>query len=115
MINEETLSFEIQEDGEIIKHTVKDQKQPTPSTPHQPEQPQKTEQLKVTDKPVTPQQIITKPQLRKTSGKVEKLEGNLPTTGGKAENPHLKWIGFAFIVLVSIGFVFAIRNRKKAE
>ncbi|WP_255295634.1 hypothetical protein [Bacillus cereus] len=27
----------------------------------------------------------------------------------------MKWIGFAFIVLVSIGFVFAIRNRKKAE
>ncbi|EOP75033.1 LPXTG-domain-containing protein cell wall anchor domain [Bacillus cereus VD118] len=82
--------------------------------------PQTREQSKITRKPVKPQsekpqQIITKPQLRKTSGKVEKLEGNLPTTGGKAENPHLKWIGFAFIVLVSIGFVFAIRNRKKAE
>lgn len=43
LINEETFSFEIKENGQIIKHTVKDEKKPTPptpETPHQPEQPQ---------------------------------------------------------------------------
>ncbi|PDZ10833.1 adhesin [Bacillus pseudomycoides] len=129
VINEETISFEIKEDGEIIKHTVKDQKQPTPptpETPHQPDQPQKPEQPetpqtpeqpKVTEKPVTPQpekpqQIIKKPQLEQTP---KQVESNLPTTGGKAENPYLKWIGFGCIALALIGFVFAMRNRKKAE
>ncbi|EOQ05387.1 TQXA domain-containing protein [Bacillus cereus VDM021] len=129
VINEETFSFEIKEDGEIIKHTVKDQKQPTPptpETPHQPDQPQKPEQPetpqtpeqpKVTEKPVTPQpekpqQIINKPQLEQTP---KQVESNLPTTGGKAENPYLKWIGFGCIALALIGFVFAMRNRKKAN
>ncbi|PFX44938.1 thioester domain-containing protein [Bacillus pseudomycoides] len=123
LINEETFSFKIKEDGEIIKHTVKDQKQPTsptpptPETPHQPDQPQTPEQPKVTEKPVTPQpetpqQIVTKPQLDKTP---EKSETRLPTTGGKAENPYIKWIGLACIVLGTIGAVFAVRNRKKAQ
>ncbi|PEE32263.1 adhesin, partial [Bacillus cereus] len=45
LINEETFSFEIKTDGEIIKHVVADQKKevpPTPETPQpeQPEQPQ---------------------------------------------------------------------------
>ncbi|WP_242274506.1 thioester domain-containing protein [Bacillus cereus group sp. BfR-BA-01310] len=123
LINEETFSFEIKEDGEIIKHTVKDQKQPTPQTPetsHQPEQPQTPEQPKVTDKPVTlqsekPQQIVKKPQLEKTPEKVEEVGGNLPTTGGKAKNPYLKWIGFACIALALTAFVFAMRNRRKAN
>ncbi|PGE94890.1 adhesin, partial [Bacillus pseudomycoides] len=98
LINEEIFSFKIKEDGEIIKHTVKDQKQLTPSTPetpHQPDQPETPEQPKVTEKPVTPQpetpqQIVKKPQLDKTP---EKSETRLPTTGGKAENPYIKWIG----------------------
>ncbi|PEI35726.1 MSCRAMM family protein, partial [Bacillus pseudomycoides] len=120
LINEETFSFKIKEDGEIIKHTVKDQKQPTlptPETPHQPDQPQTPEQPKVIEKPVTPQpetpqQIVTKPQLDKTP---EKSETRLPTTGGKAENPYIKWIGLACIALGTIGAVFAVRNRKKAH
>jgi len=118
LINEETFSFKIKEDGEIIKHTVKDQKQPTlptPETPHQPDQPQTPEQPEVTEKPVTPQP--EKPQLEKTQLEKtpEKLETKLPTTGGKAENPYIKWIGLSCIVLGAIGAVFVVRNRKKAQ
>ncbi|HDR7761515.1 TPA: Cys-Gln thioester bond-forming surface protein [Bacillus cereus] len=139
LLNEEIFSFEIKEDGQIIKHTVMDQKKPTPPTPEtpkpeQPEQPQipqipqKPEQPevpqpqvpelpKVTEKPVIPQlekpqQIIMKPQLEQTP---KKIETYLPTTGGKAENPYIKWIGLACVVLSLIGAVFAVRNRKKAQ
>ncbi|MFB6731580.1 SpaA isopeptide-forming pilin-related protein [Bacillus mobilis] len=139
LLNEEIFSFEIKEDGQIIKHTVKDQKKPTPPTPEtpkpeQPEQPQKPEipqkpeqpeapqpqvpeQPKVTEKPVIPQlekpqQIVMKPQLEQTP---KKIETYLPTTGGKAENTYIKWIGLACVVLGLIGAVFAVRNRKKAQ
>ncbi|MEH7271084.1 SpaA isopeptide-forming pilin-related protein, partial [Bacillus toyonensis] len=139
LLNEEIFPFEIKEDGQIIKHTVKDQKKPTPPTPEtpkpeQPEQPQKPEipqkpeqpeapqkqvpeQPKVTEKPVIPQlekpqQIVMKPQLEQTP---KKIETYLPTTGGKAENPYIKRIGLVCVVLGSIGAVFAVRNRKKAQ
>lgn len=136
LLNEEIFPFEIKEDGQIIKHTVKDQKKPTPPTPEtpKPEQPQKPEipqkpeqpeapqpqvpeQPKVTEKPVIPQlekpqQIVMKPQLEQTP---KKIETYLPTTGGKAENPYIKWIGLACVVLGLIGAVFAVRNRKKAQ
>ncbi|PFB12331.1 thioester domain-containing protein [Bacillus cereus] len=139
LLNEEIFPFEIKEDGQIIKHTVKDQKKPTPPTPETPKpeqpeqpeipeipqkpeqpeapQPQVPEQPKVTEKPVilqleTPQQIIMKPQLEQTP---KKIETYLPTTGGKAENPYIKWIGLACVVLGLIGAVFAVRNRKKAQ
>ncbi|PEF49077.1 MULTISPECIES: SpaA isopeptide-forming pilin-related protein [Bacillus cereus group] len=136
LLNEEIFPFEIKEDGQIIKHTVKNQKKPTPPTPEtpKPEQPQKPkipqkpeqpeapqpqvpEQPKVTEKPVIPQlekpqQIVIKPQLEQTP---KKIETYLPTTGGKAENPYIRWIGLACVVLGSIGAVFAVRNRKKAQ
>ncbi|MEC5307958.1 SpaA isopeptide-forming pilin-related protein [Bacillus thuringiensis] len=124
LLNEEIFPFEIKEDGQIIKHTVKDQKKPTPPTPETPKpeqpeapQPQVPEQPKVTEKPVIPQlekpqQIVIKPQLEQTP---KKIETYLPTTGGKAENPYIKWIGLACVVLGSIGAVFAVRNRKKAQ
>ncbi|MEN1938252.1 SpaA isopeptide-forming pilin-related protein [Paenibacillus sp. 102] len=122
LINEETFSFEIKKDGEIIKHTVKDQKKPTPSTPEtpqtpeQPETPQpQTPEQPETPQPEKPQQIATKPQLEQTPKQVEKVDANLPTTGGKAENPYIKWIGLACIVLGAIGAVFAVRSRKKAQ
>ncbi|QWI73203.1 Cys-Gln thioester bond-forming surface protein (plasmid) [Bacillus mycoides] len=116
--NEEIFSFEIKEDGQIIKHTVKDQKKPTPptpETPHQP-QPQEPEQPKVTGKPVIsqleqPQQIVIIPQLEQTP---KKVKSNLPTTGGKAENPYIKWIGFVCVILGLIGSLFVVRNCKKA-
>ncbi|WP_100619151.1 SpaA isopeptide-forming pilin-related protein [Bacillus cereus] len=136
LLNEEIFPFEIKEDGQIIKHTVKNQKKPTPPTPEtpKPEQPQKPEipqkpeqpeapqpqvpeQPKVTEKPVIPQlekpqQIVMKPQLEQTPKKIEMY---LPTTGGKAENPYIKWIGLACVVLGLIGAVFAVRNHKKAQ
>ncbi|HDR4862353.1 TPA: Cys-Gln thioester bond-forming surface protein [Bacillus cereus] len=136
LLNEEIFPFEIKEYGQIIKHTVKDQKKPTPPTPEtpKPEQPQKPEipqkpeqpeapqpqvpeQPKETEKPVIPQlekpqQIVMKPQLEQTP---KKIETYLPTTGGKAENPYIKWIGLACVVLGLIGAVFAVRNRKKAQ
>ncbi|OOR55569.1 adhesin [Bacillus mycoides] len=142
LLNEEIFSFEIKEDGQIIKHTVKDQKKPTPPTPETPQpqvpeqpqkpetpQPQVPEQPKVTEKPVIPQleqpqqiimkpqleqpqQIIMKPQLEQTP---KKIETYLPTTGGKAENPYIKWIGLVCVALGLIGAVFAVRNRKKAQ
>jgi LPXTG-motif cell wall-anchored protein len=82
-----------------------------------PLQPQIPEQPKVTEKPVIPQlekpqQIVIKPQLEQTP---KKIETYLPTTGGKAENPYIKWIGLACVVLGLIGAVFAVRNRKKAQ
>ncbi|MFZ7759983.1 SpaA isopeptide-forming pilin-related protein [Bacillus thuringiensis] len=131
LINEETFSFEIKENGQIIKHTVKDEKKPTPptpETPHQPEQPQKPEhpetpqpqtpeQPKVTEKPAVPQ--VEKPQAIVTKVQPEqapkKVEAHLPTTGGKAENPYIKWIGLACIAFGAMGAVFAVRSRKKAQ
>ncbi len=50
-----------------------------------------------------------KPQLEQTP---KKIETYLPTTGGKAENPYIKWIGLACVVLGLIGAVFAVRNRE---
>lgn len=114
LINEETFSFQIKENGQIIKHTVKDEKKPTP---HQSEQPQTPEQPKVTEKPVIPQvekpqPIVTKVHPEQAS---KKVEAHLPTTGGKAENPYIKWIGLACIAFGAMGAVFAVRNRKKAQ
>ncbi|PEI82932.1 adhesin [Bacillus toyonensis] len=43
------------------------------------------------------------------------MEIYLPTTGGKAENPYIRWIGLASVVLGLIGAVFAVRIRTKAQ
>lgn len=94
LLNEEIFSFEIKEDGQIIKHTVKDQKKPTPPTPEK------------------PQQIVMKPQLEQTP---KKIETYLPTTGGKAENPYIRWMGLVCVALGLIGAVFVVRNRKKVQ
>ncbi|HDR4738250.1 TPA: Cys-Gln thioester bond-forming surface protein [Bacillus cereus] len=126
LINEETFSFEIKTDGEIIKHVVADQKKevpPTPETPQpeQPEQPkpqpEKPQTPQVIEKPVPtpekPQNIVKQPQPMKEQPK--KVESHLPTTGGKAENPYWKWIGVTFVVLGSILAVYVIRKRKNQE
>ncbi|CAI8815346.1 Adhesin [Bacillus pseudomycoides] len=127
LINEETFHFEIKNDGDIIKHTVQDKKKevpPTPETP-QPEQPQKPEtptpenpQLpQVIEKPVPtpkqPLQIIKQPEQPKEQPK--KVEGKLPTTGGKAENPYWKWIGATSLVLGGILAFYVFRKRKEAK
>lgn len=120
MINEETFSFEIKEDGEIIKHTVQDKKKevpPTPETP-QPEQPTKPQ----SEKP-QPEQVIEKPvptpekpqQIEKQPEQPKKATETLPTTGGKQENPIYVWIGAMLVVLGSIVTFYAFRIRKKAK
>ncbi|MDA1775420.1 hypothetical protein PDJ95_29800, partial [Bacillus cereus] len=38
------------------------------------------------------------------------VESNLPTTGVKAENPYIKWIGIVCIAFGAIGAVFAVRG-----
>jgi len=124
VITEETFSFEIKTDGEIIKHVVADQKKevpPTPETPQpeQPEQPQpeKPQTPQVIEKPVPttekPQHIVKQPQPMKEQPK--KVESYLPTTGGKAENLYWKWIGVTFVILGSILAIYAFRKRKNQE
>ncbi|KXY46866.1 hypothetical protein AT265_18530 [Bacillus cereus] len=83
---------------------MKEQKKP-PSLTSETPQLQVEEQPKVTGKPVIP-------QLEQTP---KKIETYLPTTGGKAENPYIKWIGLACVVPGLIGAVFAVRNCKKSQ
>ncbi|PEW64419.1 cell wall anchor [Bacillus cereus] len=120
LINEETFSFEIKEDGEIIKHTVQDKKKEVPPTPEKPQpeqptkpQPEKPQPEQVIEKPVPtpekPQQIEKQPEQPKEQPK--KATETLPTTGGKQENPIYVWIGVACIVLA--GALYALRLRKK--
>jgi len=45
----------------------------------------------------------------------KKIEIYLPTTGGKAENPYIRWVGPACVVLGLIGAVFAVRICMKAQ
>ncbi|EEL58396.1 Replicase RepFR55 [Bacillus cereus Rock4-18] len=45
----------------------------------------------------------------------KKIEIYLPTTSRKSENPYIRWISLACVVLVLIGAAFAVRNRKKAQ
>ena len=103
LINEEIFSFEIKTDGEIIKHTVKDQKKPQIETP-QPEQPQKPQQ----EKPHSLQ--IEKTQ--KTPEK-EKAKESLPMTGGK-ESPYGTWIGIGALVMGAFITAYAINVNRKA-
>lgn len=53
-----------------------------------------------------------KPQLEQTPKKIETF---LPTTGGKAENPCIKWIGLACIILGLFEAVFAVRNQEGGD
>lgn len=131
VLNEETFSFEIQTDDEIIKHTVENQKKevpPTPETPQpeQPEQPKEQPQPQPEKQPQTPQ-VIEKPiPTPETPHKIvkqsefqpeqpKKTDRYLPTTGSKAENPYCIWIGATCVALGSIVAVYAIRKRKEAK
>ncbi|MED1092311.1 SpaA isopeptide-forming pilin-related protein [Bacillus paramycoides] len=88
VMNEETFSFEIKENGEIIKHTVKNKKEEKPSTTPKPDQPQtpggevkpSTDDVKSIEKPA-------------------KDEVRLPMTGGTKE--------FALLFILGIGFIIA--------
>jgi LPXTG-motif cell wall-anchored protein len=72
----------------------------------------------VIEKPVpTPEKphIIEKQpeQLKQIKEQPKKVESHLPTTGGKAENPHWYWIGATLVALGSVAAVYAYRMRKK--
>jgi hypothetical protein len=61
----------------------------------------------VIEKPVpTPEKphIIEKQpeQLKQIKEQPKKVESHLPTTGGKAENPHWYWIGATLVALGSV-------------
>lgn len=124
VINEETFSFEIKQNGEIIKHTVQNKKKEVPPTPTKP-QPDQPEQPQKPDQPQTPQ-VIEKPvptekphkivkQTEQPKEQPKKVENHLPTTGGKAENPYWYWIGATCLALGGIAAVYACRKRKKSN
>lgn len=116
VLNEETFPFEIKENGQIIRHTVKNAKKPTPEAP-QPEQPQKpdvpqpkSEQPKMVEQPVKVQPIVKAVEVAP-----KKVEATLPTTGGKVENPYWMWIGGAVMLLGGFVAIRAYRTNKKAN
>lgn len=65
-------------------------------------------QPKVTEQPFTP-------HMKQPQQTPKKIEIYLPTTGGKAENPYIRWIGLANAVLGLIRAVFAVRIGTKAQ
>ncbi|MCQ6530453.1 SpaA isopeptide-forming pilin-related protein [Bacillus mycoides] len=91
IINEETFSFEIKEDGQIIKHTVKNKKKETNSTTSKPDQPHTQTSTDI--------QPIDNPIIQKT--------GYLPYTGTTLQ--FLPLLGIGFII---IG-VYMLKMRKK--
>ncbi|PEO38434.1 SpaA isopeptide-forming pilin-related protein [Bacillus wiedmannii] len=127
VLHEETFSFEIKEEGEIIKHTVKNAKKPvpTPETPENPTQPEKEQKPEVPaptpEKPqpeqskVVEQPVKEKPIVKAVEPAPKKVEHKLPTTGGKAENPYWMWIGGVVMLLGGLVAIRAYRTNKKAN
>lgn len=127
VLHEETFSFEIKEEGEIIKHTVKNAKKPvpTPETPENPTQPEKEQKPEVPaptpEKPqpeqpkVVEQPVKEKPIVKAAEPAPKKVEHKLPTTGGKAENPYWMWIGGVVMLLGGLVAIRAYRTNKKAN
>ncbi|MEN1939136.1 SpaA isopeptide-forming pilin-related protein, partial [Paenibacillus sp. 102] len=102
LINEETFPFEIKQDGEIIKHTVKDKKKPekvvTPGTTTHPDN-------------NLPAKEQVQSKIEKESSKAEKestIGGLLPATGSNLSN----WI---FIVagglLLAVGSILFMKRK----
>ncbi|MBW3496461.1 SpaA isopeptide-forming pilin-related protein [Bacillus sp. FDAARGOS_1420] len=124
VLHEETFSFEIKEEGEIIKHTVKNAKKPvpTPETPENPTQPEKEQKPEVPaptpEKPqpeqpkVVEQLVKEKPIVKAAEPAPKKVEHKLPTTGGKAENPYWMWIGGVVMLLGGLVAIRAYRTQK---
>ncbi|MEI5915141.1 LPXTG cell wall anchor domain-containing protein, partial [Bacillus albus] len=114
VLNEETFSFEIKEDGQIIKHIVENQKKPeqptNPETPtKQPEQPTKQpEQPQVEQKPQPEQPKIQTNQ----PTKIKETQSNpLPQTGGTDNSKKYTILGLTIILLS--GLIFVLARRKK--
>ncbi|PGO78214.1 adhesin [Bacillus cereus] len=116
VLNEETFPFEIKENGQIIRHTVKNAKKSTPEAP-QPEQPQKPDvpQPKPEQPKVVEQPAKVQPMVKAVEVAPKKVEGTLPTTGGKEENPYWIWIGGAVMLLGGFVAIRAYRSNKKAN
>ncbi|MEH6848902.1 LPXTG cell wall anchor domain-containing protein, partial [Bacillus pseudomycoides] len=95
VINNETFSFEIKEDGQIIKHTVKNQKKQTSGTPGTPNQPQTPNNEISTNT----QQFIDKP--------ISKNRRYLPSTG--MQFPSLLLFGIGFII--AGGYLLKMRQK----
>ncbi|MBC6975393.1 LPXTG cell wall anchor domain-containing protein, partial [Bacillus sp. Xin] len=95
LINEETFPFEIKQDGEIIKHTVKDKKKPekvvTPGTTTHPDN-----------------NLPAKEQVQSKIEKESTIGGLLPATGSNLSN----WI---FIVagglLLAVGSILFMKRK----
>ncbi|MFV1456805.1 SpaA isopeptide-forming pilin-related protein [Bacillus mycoides] len=125
VLHEETFSFEIKEEGEIIKHTVKNVKKPvptpeTPENPTQPEQEQKPEVPAPTPEKQQPEQpkvveqpVKENPIVKAVEPAPKKVEHKLPTTGGQEENPYWKWMGAVVTLLGGIVACYAYCTRKK--
>ena len=94
VLNEETFSFEIKQDGEIIKHVVKNKKKEVASTVDQPksEQP-KSEQSKSEQ---------SKPEQTKS----------LPQTGGQ-ENNTMQYVGLVMVITALVGLIYVRTVRRK--
>ncbi|MBJ8113219.1 Cys-Gln thioester bond-forming surface protein [Bacillus cereus group sp. N6] len=115
VLHEETVSFEIKEEGEIIKHTVKNAKKPvpTPETPENPTQPEKEQKPEVSaPTPEKPQPVKEKPIVKAAEPAPKEVEHKLPTTGGKAENPYWMWIGGVVMLLGGLVAIRAYRTQK---
>ncbi|PGT65245.1 adhesin [Bacillus cereus] len=127
VLHEETFSFEIKEEGKIIKHTVKNAKKPVPTpeapeNPTQPEKEQKPEVPATTPEKQQPKQpkvveqpVKEKPIVKAAEPAPKKVENTLPTTGGKEENPYWKWIGAVVMLLGGLVAIRAYRTNKKAN
>ncbi|MHA2896004.1 LPXTG cell wall anchor domain-containing protein, partial [Bacillus cereus] len=118
-LNEETFSFEIKEDGQIIKHIVENQKKPeqptNPETPTKPEQPTKQpEQPQVEQKPhqeQKPQPEQHKIQTNQPTKVKETHSNPLPQTGGTDNRMKYTILGLTIILLS--GLIFVLARRKK--
>ncbi|MFE7915189.1 SpaA isopeptide-forming pilin-related protein, partial [Bacillus mobilis] len=100
VINEETFGFEIKEDGEIIKHIVKNKKEEKASLPSKPNKPTPNGEVKPSADVKPMQQPNTHNEVR------------LPATGGVGnEFTVLFVLGLGFIIAGA--YVLKIKNRKE--
>ncbi|WP_396022737.1 collagen binding domain-containing protein [Bacillus cereus group sp. BfR-BA-01329] len=100
VINEETFAFEIKEDGEIIKHIVKNKKEEKASLPFKPNKPTPNGEVKPSADVKPMQQPNTHNEVR------------LPATGGVGnEFTVLFVLGLGFIIAGA--YVLKMKNRKE--
>ena len=100
VINEETFAFEIKENGEIIKHIVKNKKEEKASLPSKPNKPTPNGEVK----PSADVKPMQQPNIHN--------EVRLPATGGVGnEFTVLFVLGLGFIIAGA--YVLKMKNRKE--